>query len=137
MHADYRDYCLELVSGLGPCLAKRMFGGYGISHDGLTFALIAFEQLWLKADVQSQPEFEQAGCQRFTYDAKGKVMSMGYWSAPAEAMDSAPGMLPWARLAFAAAVRAQAAKRPTKSAVTRGAKVARPGPASKTRKLKK
>ena len=104
------DYCLELVSGIGPCVAKRMFGGFGISYDGMNFALIAFEQLWLKVDAQTEPGFKQAGCSRFSYEAKGRSMSMGYCSVPAEAMDSAAAMLPWARLALDAALRANAAK---------------------------
>ncbi|MEO7938728.1 MAG: TfoX/Sxy family protein, partial [Burkholderiaceae bacterium] len=39
--SDFVDYCLELLSGVGPCAAKRMFGGWGIALDGLNLALIA------------------------------------------------------------------------------------------------
>ena len=38
---DFADYCCELLQSAGPCTAKRMFGGWGISVDRLTFALIA------------------------------------------------------------------------------------------------
>ena len=38
---DFAIYCCELLSGVGPCVARRMFGGYGISTSGLTLALVA------------------------------------------------------------------------------------------------
>ena len=40
--------------GVAGIVARRMFGGTGFSMDGKTFAIIAFDQLWLKADEQSR-----------------------------------------------------------------------------------
>jgi DNA transformation protein and related proteins len=103
-------HCLELLDPLGAVRAKRMFGGHGLYIDELFMAIIAFNRLYLKADPLSRPQFEAAGCQPFVYEAKGKAMSMSYWSAPEDAMESQALMQPWARLAIAAAVRARAAK---------------------------
>ncbi len=93
-----------------------MFGGYGISTDGLSIAILADlgqgEKLWLKASQQSRGQFEAAGCERFTYLAKGKPRSMDYYSAPDEAMESVSEMAPWARLALEAALTARHAKSP-------------------------
>ena len=109
---EFTAYCLELLQGIGPGLARRMFGGWGISVDGLTFAIIADqgdgERLWLKTDEDTLPAFRDAGCPRFVYQAKGKDMSLHYHAAPEEAMESPALMLPWARLAWEAALRAQA-----------------------------
>src|ERR1035437_6419969 len=69
------------------------------------------EKLWLKANPDSIPKFESAGCERFTYRVKGKPQSMGYYSAPDEAMESAQEMEPWARLALQAALAARQSKR--------------------------
>ena len=38
---EFARYCCELLHAAGPCVARRMFGGYGISTDGLTLALQA------------------------------------------------------------------------------------------------
>ena len=107
---EFAQYCCELLSTVGPCVARRMFGGYGISTDGLTLAILADlgqgEKLWLKANPDTSPVFETAGCQRFTYLAKEKVRSMGYYSAPDAAMESVQEMEPWARLALQAALTA-------------------------------
>ena len=112
---DFASYCCDLLSSAGPCVAKRMFGGFGISTDGLTLAILADlgdgEKLWLKGDEATRSQYEAAGCAIFTYDAKGVPRSMNYFSAPEDAMDSADAMRPWAALALQCAVRAQAAKR--------------------------
>ncbi len=121
---DFADYCCELLASLGPCRAKRMFGGWGISCDGLTIAILADlgegDTLWLKATDESRTLYEQAGCRRFSYTAKGMVRGLNYYSAPTEAMESPALMRDWARLAWQAAVqahgKASAPKTPRKSA---------------------
>ena len=113
---EFRDYCLELFGSLLPragiagITAKRMFGGIGFSIDGKTFSIIAIDQLWLKVDDESRSEFENAGCQIFTYDMVGKPRSMSYYTAPVDAMESAALMAPWAEHAWGAALRAAASK---------------------------
>lgn len=121
---EFVDYCCDLLATLGPCVARRMFGGHGISTEGMTVALLADlghgEKLWLKADEASRPRFEAAGCERFVYLAKGKTMSMNYYSAPDEAMDSPQLMAPWARLALAAALSARQSKPKSKPRLKAG-----------------
>jgi DNA transformation protein len=101
-----------------------MFGGYGISTDGLTLAIVADlgggEKLWLKASDDTRAQWEAAGCARFTYtstkDGQPVARGMNYYSAPEDAMDSPHAMAPWARLALDAALAARApAKAPRKA----------------------
>ena len=110
----FATYCCDLLAAAGPCVARRMFGGFGISTDGLTLAIVADlgggDKLWLKADDASRAKFEAAGCTRFVYLAKGKPMGMNYYSAPDEAMESPALMAPWARLSLDCALKARAAK---------------------------
>ena len=112
---EFARYCCELLAAAGPCMARRMFGGHGISTGGLTLALLADldqgQTLWLKAGPDTCAVFKAAGCQRFTYQAKGKARSLGFYSAPGEAMESAREMAPWARLALQAALAARQPKK--------------------------
>jgi len=110
MRSDLVDHCLELLAPLGAVRARSMFGGHGLYCDDLFFALIADDRLFLKVDPQSQEAFAVAGCEPFVYQAAGRATTMGYWTVPAEAMESPAMMQPWARLALAAALRARAAK---------------------------
>jgi len=103
-------HVLELLSPCGRAEAKRMFGGHGVYLDGLFVAIIADDELYLKADQQSRGEFERAGCEPFVYHKHGKPMAMSFWRAPGEALDAPHLMQPWARLALAAALRARAGK---------------------------
>lgn len=116
------DHCLELLAPLGAVRARRMFGGHGLVCDELFFALIAVDRLYLKVDDQTRPSFVAAGCEAFVYESGGKATTMGYWTVPADAMESPALMQPWARLALAAALRARAAKpaaAPRKAPATR------------------
>jgi len=115
MSKELLAHSLELLAPLGALRSRRMFGGYGIYADEIFIAIIAFEQLWLKADAETIPAFQQAGCAPFRYDKQGQVMTMAYYAAPEEAMESPALMQPWARLALAAALRARAAKAPKQS----------------------
>ena len=132
---DFALYCCELLQSAGPCVAKRMFGGWGISVDGLTIAIMTDlgngEQLWLKADADTRALFEQAGGQRFTYLVAGKPKSSNFYTVPGEAMDSPAEMAQWARLALDAALKAAQSKAPRAQSARKT--VAKPGakPAAK------
>jgi DNA transformation protein len=105
-------HVLELLAPLGAVRARRMFGGHGLYVDALFIALIADDRLYLKADATSRPAFERAGCTPFAYSRSDRAaVTLGYWSAPDDALDSQQAMAPWARLALAAALRAKASNR--------------------------
>ena len=129
MSSNLIDHCLEMLAPLGAVRAKRMFGGHGLYCDDLFFALIAADRLYLKVDASTRPAFEQADCEPLVYDAKTGSVALGYWSVPAEAMESPALMQPWARQALAAALRARAAK---PSAAPRKARAARAQTQAKT-----
>ena len=113
-NTDFANYCCDLLASVGRCKSKRMFGGFGISTDGLTIAILTDlgdgEKLWLKGDDSTRGQYEAAGCKIFTYPMKGVPRSMNYFSSPEEAMDSPDAMRPWAALALDCALRARAAK---------------------------
>lgn len=106
------SWALELFQPLGTIRTRAMFGGYGFYCDDLFFALVAEQVLYLKADdEETQAKFKAAGSEPFRYTyPDGRAMTMGYWSTPEDALDSATAMHPWARLAFACALRAGARK---------------------------
>lgn len=109
-------HCLELLAALGDVRSRRMFGGHGLYAGELFIALIAGERLYLKCDNHTRADFERAGCEPFAYSSRDRgAVTLGYWSAPDEAMDSPQAMLPWARRALASALRAQAARRAPKA----------------------
>ena len=130
---DFADYCCELLIGVGQPVAKRMFGGWGISVEGMSIAWLLDlsdsgtgnnAKLYLKASDATRAQYEQAGCQRFVYDVKGVPKSVNYYAAPDEAMESPDAMLPWARLALSCAIEAKAKTKPKPKAQPKAAKAA-------------
>ena len=51
----FKDFVTELLSGVGPVTIRNMFGGAGVYADGVMFAIVADDVLYLKADEVSQP----------------------------------------------------------------------------------
>ena len=116
--SEFADHCVELLSPLGAARAKRMFGGHGIYVDDLFIAIVTGDTLYLKADDESRPKFEQAGYRPFTYDTRqAKHITMGYWTVPEATLESPAELAPWARLAMQAALKA-ANNAPKKAAKT-------------------
>lgn len=102
------DHAIELFARLGDVRAKAMFGGWGFYCDDRFFALIADDILYLKADAETEADFHAAGSTPFSYTLKeGRSITMGYWSAPEESLESPHAMQPWATRALAAALRAK------------------------------
>jgi DNA transformation protein len=88
-----------------------MFGGHGLYAEGVFFALLDDDELFLKTDEASRPAFVEAGCRRWAYlGPKQKLENTSYFRPPDEAHEDPEAMLPWARLALDAALRARAAR---------------------------
>lgn len=98
----------EMFQALGPVTIKRMFGGKGVYHMGRILALEFRDEMLLKADAVSAPDFAEAGATQWTYEGKGdKPVAMPYWSIPEDAYDDPDVMARWVRLAYEAALRAK------------------------------
>ena len=117
MSRELAEHVCDMLSPLGPVVARSMFGGFGISLDGLMFALIADEVLYLKADAASKGPFENAGMGPFK-PWEHKPMVMPYWEVPPEVMDDPDDLCAWGRAAFAAALRTRTPKKPRRAGKT-------------------
>lgn len=109
---EYLDYLRELFAPLGTIRTRRMFGGAGVYCDEVFFALVIDDVLFLKTDEVNRPDFEREGLEAFSYEADGRRVSLSYYRAPDEALDSPALMQPWAHAAMGAALRAKHAKPP-------------------------
>jgi DNA transformation protein len=118
--SEFIDYLHELLAPLGRVATRRMFGGYGVYHQGVMFALVADEVLYLKVDDQSLALFEQAGCEPFVFYRDGRPVVMSYREAPVEMFEDPDQARYWAQLAWQAAQR-QNSKKPAARAGQEGA----------------
>ncbi|HEX2205018.1 MAG TPA: TfoX/Sxy family protein [Longimicrobium sp.] len=107
---EYRDYVLEQLGRVAPVTGKSMFGGVGVYSDGLFFALLAGEALYLKVDDTNRADFEAAGTGPFRpygEDAPG----MQYYELPPELLDDPDALRPWVDKALAVAAAARRRKK--------------------------
>jgi DNA transformation protein len=115
--AALAQHIVDLMRAFGSVQARAMFGGHGLYRDGLMFALLLDERLYLKVDDNNQAAFDAQGLLPFTYVTKdGKTGRLRYHEAPPEVFEDPQVMAHWARVAYEAAVRAgaKAAKKSAK-----------------------
>lgn len=102
---EYREWILEQLRRAGPVIARSMFGGVGLYLDGLFFALIDDDVLYLKVDDVNRPDFTAAGCGPFR--PYGDDRAMQYYEVPADVLEDHASLGAWADSALEAARRAR------------------------------
>ena len=104
---DLRD----IFRGLEPIQIRRMFGGQGIYHGEVMFALVASDELYLKVDDESVGFFRDQGSRPFSFQTRdGRTTLTSYWLMPESALDDPDEAAGLGRMALAAAHRAKAAQ---------------------------
>ena len=109
--SEYVDFLKEVFESFGPIQPRRMFGGYGIFHKGLMFALLADDTLYLKADEMISQYFTERELEQFSYEKQGKAFKMSYYMAPEDIFDDPEEAKVWADRSYAAAVRSKKPKK--------------------------
>lgn len=109
--SEFVEHLHSVFAEFGPITVRRMFGGYGLYHEGLMFALVADDVLYLKADQKSTADFIERNLAPFRYDKNGKQVQMSYYLAPEEIYDDVNVAKAWANRAFEAALRSSKPKK--------------------------
>jgi DNA transformation protein and related proteins len=87
---------------------KSMFGGVGLYADGLFFALIAEDRLYLKVDDTTRSDFERLGMEPFR--PFGQEKAMGYYEVPADVVEDPVQLVFWMKKAIDVAAKAKPRK---------------------------
>ena len=99
----YLDYVLGQLAGLGRVRSRRMFGGAGLYCDEVFFAIIADDTLYLRVDDASRGDYSARGMAAFRPYADRPGISMSYFAAPAEVLESPEELVLWSRRSVTAA----------------------------------
>jgi DNA transformation protein len=102
----YLDYLRDLLGWLPQLRIKRMFGGAGLYSDERFFAIADEGDLYLKADHESEDFYKRGGGRQFTYESKGKLTRMNFWSLPADVQEDPELLRRWVDMAIDTALRA-------------------------------
>ena len=106
----------EALEPMGRVTLRKMMGGATLYLDGAIFAIMDDGELWLKADEESNPIWDEAGCtERFTVAFKdGTVDRMNYRRPPSDVYDDPDEMRRWTQIAVEAGLRRPVKKRAKK-----------------------
>lgn len=103
----------EALEPLGTVTMRKMMGGATLYLDGIVFAILDEGEIWFKADAETDPIWDKAGCPRFTVTFHdGRVDTMNYRRGPTDVYDEAEAMQEWAALAVGAGRRGASKKKP-------------------------
>ena len=107
----FRTFVLEQLARAASRLrARNMFGGVGLYSGDLFFALMDDDTLYFKVDEISRLRFEERGMGPYRpYGEGGEVMQ--YYEVPADVIEDAEALAPWAAEAVEVARRARSRKR--------------------------
>ena len=109
--AAYKSFIQDLLSDFGPVSIRYMFRGAGVYADGVMFAILVEDTLYLKADEVSARAFAAEGKGPFTYRPKGRgQVGLSYWEVPERLLDDPEELVTWARRAHGIALAAKAEK---------------------------
>jgi DNA transformation protein len=112
---SFKEFVLDQLSALPDIRAKAMFGAYGLYQANRFFGILDEGRLFFKVNDASKTAYMQRGMGPFTYESRGKTLTMGYYEVPLEVVEKAPYLVEWARQAVQiAATRAR--KRAKKAA---------------------
>lgn len=115
--AELVEWVTEAMEEAGTVTSRAMMGGLTLYCDGVVFGIVDEGQIWFKSDAETDPEWEAAGCAKFTYDRDGKPATMNYRLAPDDVYDYPEELRRWAELGLVAGRRAAAKKKPKKKEI--------------------
>ena len=91
--SEYLQFIMQKLEPLGYVTSRAMFGGYGIFHEGVIFALIAGNTLYFKVNNSNRAMYELAGSKPFPH-------GISYWEAPAELLEEDNRLYEWANISI-------------------------------------
>jgi DNA transformation protein len=97
---SFKEFVLDQLSALPDVRAKAMFGAHGIYSGEKFFAILDEGRLFFKTDMQSQADYTARGMGPFTYEMKGKMMTMAYHEVPPDVLEQPQELTAWAQRAI-------------------------------------
>src|ERR1700693_348557 len=100
---SFKEFVLDQLSALPALRAKAMFGAHGLYTDDKFFGILGDGRLFFKTDAQSAADYTARGMGPFTYEMKGKVVTMSFHEVPPDVLEQPHELVLWARKAMAIA----------------------------------
>ena len=111
---SFAEFLREQLAPLGGITMRRMFGKTGVFCDGVMFAVVADNTLYLRVDDENKETFKEAEAYPpLNYAKGGGTIDLSFWRIPERLFDEPEEFVAWARVALAAAHRVAAIRERT------------------------
>ena len=94
---SFKAFVLDQLSALPDLRARAMFGAHGLYQGNHFFAILDDGRLFFKTDASSAVKYTGRGMEPFTYESRGKVLTMSYHEVPPEILENALELVAWAQ----------------------------------------
>ena len=111
---SFKEFVLDQLGALPELRARAMFGAHGLYAGEKIFGILDEGRLFFKTDATSQADYTARGMGPFTYESKGKVLTMAYHEVPPDVLENAPELTDWAQRAMAIAASSKKPVKPAK-----------------------
>ena len=102
----FAEFLREHLAPLGRVTLRRMFGKSGVFCDGVMFAMVTDNTLYVRVDDHNRATFKEAAAfPPLNYAKKGSTIDLAFWRVPERLFDEPDELVAWARAALAAAHR--------------------------------
>ena len=102
--SEYLSFVMDKLSPIGEIKSRAMFGGYGVFHQGLMFALISEDTLYFKVNESNRDMYKRAQSKPFPH-------GISYWEVPADILEDEAKLQEWAHSSIRIAQEAARKKR--------------------------
>lgn len=110
-----RKLALELADRLqviGPISVTSFFGGAGLVRNGVQFAFVTEDAVYLRVDALSRLDFEELGSAPFIYATRAKMVKVAsYYELPKKIAEDDNALIRWAERACEAATEAKSSRK--------------------------
>jgi DNA transformation protein len=104
---SFKEFVLDQLSALPEVRARAMFGAHGLYSGESFFGILDEGRLFFKTDARSQADYTARGMGPFTYESKGKMMTMSYHEVPPDVLEQPQELAEWARKAIGIAANSK------------------------------
>ena len=100
---SFNEFVIDQLAAVPDLRARAMFGAHGLYSGDRFFGILDEGRLFFKTTAESQAEYITRGMGPFTYELKGRRITMGYHEVPPDVLEHPPELVAWAQRAIQAA----------------------------------
>src|SRR5882757_1246322 len=111
---SFKEFVLDQLGALPELHARAMFGAHGLYSGDRFFGILDEGRLFFKTDAASAADYTSRGMGAFTYESKGKRLTMSYHEVPPDVLVQPQELVEWARKAIQVAASSKKSNKRTK-----------------------